>query len=458
MMQERLAEHSVTETRSLWRDEVRALLNLGLPLATGQIAHVAIGTTSVIMLGWLGADALAAGGLGTSVYFAPFMFCNGLAVAAAPLVSQALGRRNDDAVRVIVQQGMWVSAAVGLLLSLILWFIEPILLLIGQDPAVTAAAGPYTRALAVGLTPALWFSVLRAAISALGHPRAVLVMNLVGFALNFVIAYALMFGAWGAPDLGATGAAIGVSASNIAMFAGLLAYARFARPVRRFRITHGLKLDWVKLREFVHLGVPIGTTVVLEIGLFSAAVLLMGLISPTHIAAHQIAVQCAAVVFMIPLGFAQASTIRIGYAAGRGDRDGVRRSGWAALGLATMCMCVTAALLALLPYTLTGWFVDIDDPANARVVELAVSFLYVAALFQIVDGAQAVAAGALRGLRDTRAPMLLAGAGYWVVGFTASVVLAFPLGLGGIGVWLGMALGIAAAAVLLVHRFHVLSR
>jgi len=321
---------SRADKRALWRDEIRALLALGLPLAGSQLAHVAIGTTSVIMLGWLGADALAAGGLATSIYFTPFMFCNGLAVAAAPLVSQAVGRRNDAAVRIIVQQGMWVSTAIGLLLALVLWFIKPILLAMGQDPAVTEAAEPYTRALAVGLVPALWFSVLRAAISALGHPRAILLVNLLGFVFNGVLAYALMFGALGAPRLGATGAAIGVTAAHIVMAAALLAYARFAPPMRRFRMTHAPTLDWQRLREFVHLGVPIGGTVVLEIGLFSAAVLLMGLISPIHIAAHQIAVQLAAVVFMIPLGFAQASTIRVGYAAGSGDRDGVRRAGWAA--------------------------------------------------------------------------------------------------------------------------------
>jgi len=457
-MQETLASHPTAAARALWRAELRALLSLGLPLAGTQLAHVAISTTNVLLLGWLGADALAAGALGISVYFAPFMFCNGLAVAVAPLISQAIGRRDSDAVRVIAQQGIWVSTASGFVFAVILWHIEPIFLLMGQDPAVSAAATPYTRILAVGLLPSLWFSVLRSGVAALGHPRPVFVVMLAGFVVNIAVSWVLMFGVAGAPRLGVTGAAVGVGVTQLFMFVILLAYARFAHPMRRFRLTHEPHLDWPRLKQQLHLGVPIGGTVVLEIGLFSAAVLLMGLLSPAHIAAHQIAVQCAAIVFMIPLGFAQASTIRVGYAAGRGDRAGVQRAGWAAFGLGAVCMAATATLLALLPRTLTAAFIDIHNPANAEVVALAVSFLYVAAVFQVADGAQVIGSAALRGLHDTRVPMLLAGIGFWAVGFTASVVLAFSLGLGGIGIWIGLALGLAAAAVLLVHRFHRLSR
>ena len=457
-MQESVAGLRSPDIRALWRAEFRALLALGLPLAGSQLAHVAISTTGVVMLGWLGADALAAGGLGFSVYFAPFMFCNGVAVAVAPLVSQAVGRRDDAAVHAIVRQGFWTSSAVGVVLAIPIWFASPILLLIGQDPQVTAAAEPFTRVMALGLLPAVWFSVLRSYIAAMGHPRIVMYVMILGFLVNAALGYALIFGTLGAPRLGVLGSASATSATNLFMFVALFLYARYAKPVRRFRATHSLFIaDWPRFRENMHVGVPIGGSLVLEIGLFSACVILMGLIGPVQIAAHQIAVQCAAVTFMVPLGLSHGATIRVGYAAGRGDGPGVRRAGWAALALAVGFMCLTAAMFALIPETIARLFIDATNPANAPVLDLAVSFLLIAAIFQIVDGAQAVGAGTLRGLKDTRIPMLLSAVGYWGVGFTAAVVLGFPLGLGGVGIWIGLALGIAAAAILLVYRFDRLS-
>jgi MATE family multidrug resistance protein len=457
-MQDTLAGLAPIDMRALWRAEIRALLALGLPLAGSQLAHIAISTTSVVMLGWLGADALAAGGLGFSVYFAPFMFCNGVAVAAAPLVSQAIGRRDEPSVKSIVAQGFWASSAVGLAVAIPMWFAAPILLLIGQDPRVTTAAEPFIQFMALGLVPALWFTVLRSLIAALGHPRVVMYVMMTGFALNAALSYVLIFGKLGVPQLGVAGSAMATASTNVFMFAALFLYARFAPAVRRFHATARLAIaDWPRFREVLHVGVPIGGSLVLEIGLFSACVLLMGLIGPVQIAAHQIAVQCAAITFMVPLGLAQGATIRVGYAAGRGDGPGLRRAGRAALALAVAFMSVMTVLLATFPRSIAKLFVDASDPANAPVLDLAAAFLIIAAIFQLVDGVQAVAAGTLRGLKDTRIPMLLSGLGYWGVGFTACVVLGFPLGLGGIGIWIGLALGIAAAAVLLVSRFERLS-
>lgn len=306
----------------------------------------------------------------------------------------------------------------------------------------------------MGMLPALFYIVLRSYVGALEMPVWSLVVGLAGVVYNALVNYALIFGKFGLPALGLTGAGIGSTSANLFMFLAMAIVVTRHRRFRRYHLFgHFWRPDWQRFREVWRLGLPIAVTIGLEITVFNAAVFLMGLIGAESVAAHAIALNLAALTFMIPLGLSQAVTVRVGLAYGRRDRDGVRRAGWTAFVLAVSFMAAMALLMLAIPYQLVTLFLDPADPANATVIPLAISFLFVAALFQIFDGAQAVGAGMLRGLHDTRMPMIYAAIGYWLIGLAIGVWLAFGAGWQGFGIWVGLAIGLAVVAVLMMARW-----
>jgi MATE family multidrug resistance protein len=442
-----------------WRQEAGSLARLSVPIILTNVGQVAIQTTDVVMIGWLGPEALAASVLGVNVMFVLLLFGIGVVAATAPMIAQDRGRR-PYAVRGprrTVRQGLWVALALGLPVWLLLWHIAPLLHLFRQDPALIAAAEPYVRAAMWGFVPGLWFVVLRNFIAALARPRAGMVIMLIGVAFNAIAAYGLIFGRLGMPALGLCGAGIAAALTNGFLFVGLLGYIVIDRQFRRFHILGRLwRPDWARLREMFRIGLPIGATLVMEVGLFAAAGFLIGLIGTAQLAAHQIALQCASVTFMVPLGLAQAATVRVGLAVGAGDEQGILRAGLAALAMGSVFMLAMATVMWTAPAAIVGLFVNAGDPANAAVVHTAVTFLAIAALFQIFDGGQVIGAGALRGLKDTRWPMAFAAFAYWAVGGTLALGLGFGAGLGGFGVWLGLATSLAVAAALMIGRFLAL--
>ena len=442
-----------------WRQEAGALARLSVPIILTNVGQVAIQTTDVVMIGWLGPEALAASVLGINVMFVLLLFGIGVVAATAPMIAQDLGRR-PYAVRGprrTVRQGLWVALAIGLLAWALLWHIAPLLRLLRQDPELIAAAEPFVRAAMWGFVPGLWFVVLRNFIAALERPRAAMVIMLIGVSFNAIAGYALIFGRLGMPALGLLGAGIAAALTNWFVFAGLLGYVLIDRQFRRFHLLGRLwRPDWARLRELFRIGLPIGVTLVMEVGLFAAAGFVIGLIGTAQLAAHQIALQCASVTFMVPLGLAQAATVRVGLAAGAGDGQGVLRAGLMALIMGGVFMLGMATVMWTAPGAIVGLFVDARDPANATVVHAAVTFLSIAALFQIFDGGQVIGAGALRGMKDTRWPMAFAALAYWAVGGTLALGLGFGAGLGGLGVWLGLAASLAVAAALMIGRFLAL--
>ncbi len=447
----------LTAPRSLapWWRETRATLSLAAPLVMAQIAQIAIGTTDVLMMGWLGPASLAAGALGHNLLFPLFLFGLGIVSAVIPMTAQELGARNYRGVRRTLRQGLWVALLVGGLSSLVLWQGRGILLAFGQAENSVVLAEGYLRAALWSLVPALWFVVLRCFVVAHSRPRAALVVSCLGVAVNALGNYALMFGNFGFPRLELVGAGISTSVVNGFMFLAMLGYILWDRRFRRYAVLVRLwRPDWPRFREIWRLGLPIGLFILAETGLFSAAAFLMGLIGQNQLAAHAIALQCAAVAFMIPLGVSQAVTVRIGLAVGRGDAAGVGHGGWVALALGGGFMMISALVFWFLPTSLVGFFLDLNAAESAPVVELAVSFLAIAALFQLFDGAQVIGAGALRGIKDTRVPMVFSVLGFWGIGFPASAYLGLRTSLGGQGVWIGLALGLAIVAVALVVRFH----
>jgi len=439
------------------------MLALGVPLAASQLAQIAIQTTDVVLLGWLGPEALAASGLATNVWVIMFLFGLGVVSAVSPIVSQIVGRPERRgkvrAIRRVVRQGFWAAALLSVPFMAACWHIRPILLLFGQDPVLAAAAEPFLRALMWATLPALWFVVLRCFVSAFERTRAVLIVTVCGILFNAAINYGLIFGHFGLPRLELLGAGIGSAITHSLMTIIMLAYVLRDKRFRRYYILGRLwRADWSRLAEIFRIGLPIGSMWVLEVGVFSAALLLMGLIGTTAIAAHQIALQCAAITFMVPLGMSMAATVRVGVAIGGGDMAGARRAGFTAQALGVGFMALSCLAFLLAGPQLVGLFLDSTRPDTLPVSLLAAQLLVVAGIFQMFDGAQSVAAGALRGLKDTRWPLAIALVGYWLIAFPFGVLFGFPLRIGAVGIWMGLAIGLAFAAVLLTLRFHWLTK
>jgi MATE family multidrug resistance protein len=355
--------------------------------------------------------------------------------------------------------GLWLSAGFGVALFPVFWWSGPILLALGQDPEVAAIAQDYLRLVAFGLAPALCVTVLQSFLSALGRTQVVLVVTLAAVGLNIAVNWALIFGNWGWPELGARGAAIATIVVQGMSLLALGLYAALLPDLRRFRLFQRFwRPDPAALRQVWRLGVPIGLTGLAEGGLFHASALMMGWIGTVELAAHGIALEIAALTFMLHVGLSLAATIRVARFQGLGDRPALRRAAWVALAMSLGVALASVALFLSVPGPIVALFLDMEKPESAAIVAYGVVLLALAALFQLADGMQVMALGLLRGLQDTRVPMVLACVSYWLIGVPAAYALAFPLGLGGVGLWLGLVIGLTCAAGSLLWRFWRLAR
>lgn len=446
---------------SPWRLEAGALIALALPMIAGNIAWSAIAATDLLLLGRIGAEAVAAGALAINLFHALLIFGMGLVTAASPLIATERGRRRHSVrdVRRTVHQTLRAAVLFVIPAWAILWECENILLAMGQQPDLAHQAGQLMRGLQWALLPFLGFTTLRNFIAALERPVWGLLVMVAAIPFNVLMGWALIFGHMGFPALGLHGAGLASTLFSCFLFLGLIAVILIDRRFRRYRLMGRFwTRDRERHRQVWALGLPIAITLGFETTVFNASAFLMGLINRESLAAHAVAIQIAALVFMVPMGIGQAATVRVGIAYGRHDRAGIGRAGWLALIIGTGFACCAATLLILMPRTLVSAFLDLSDPANARTASLAVSFLAVAALFQIVDATQAVGAGVLRGVQDTKVPMFFALIGYWVVGIGVGTLLAFPFGMAGVGIWLGLASGLGAVAILLLIRWTMRDR
>ena len=308
------------------------------------------------------------------------------------------------------------------------------------------------------MIPAWCFIALRNFMGAVNRPEPALWVTLAAIPINAALAYALIHGAFGLPRLDLLGAGLATTIVNVAMCAAAIWICYARRPFKKYRVLGRFwRMDWMLLRQLIVIGVPISGAMMLEWGLFSSAALLVGWIGTTALAAHQIALQVATVLFMVPFGISLAATMRVGHAVGRRDPAAARRAGFGAIGLGAVFMLATTAIVVALRNIIPLLFLGGDGPTNAETAELAATLLLIGASFFVTDAVQGIAAGALRGLNDTRVPMLFAAISFWLVGFTAAYLLAFPFGLGVVGVWIGFSLGVATFAVLLIWRFQQLT-
>jgi MATE family multidrug resistance protein len=435
--------------------ELTETLKLAVPIALTQLGQIAMMTTDLAFVGRLGSEAVAAAALAHTVYFVSFTFGMGVVSAVAPLAAQAFGARNPHRVRRSLRVGLWAALLISLPMMALPFRGEQILLALGQAPMAARLAQPYLFGLAWSILPALWFLAIRGFMSAINRPEPILWITLAAIPANALLVYLLLYGEWGLPRLGLLGAGLATSIVNAGMFVAGIWFAARRRPFRKYRVLgHIWRIDWGLLRQLVVVGAPISIAFLLEYGLFGAGGLLMGLISTTALAAHQIALQIAAILFMVPLGIGMAATVRVGHAVGRGNAPAVKRAGLVATGLGIVFMSGMTLVVILGRFAIAQIFLGEETDAAAQ---LTATLLLVGTTFFVADGIQTVVAGSLRGMNDTRIPLLFATISYWLIGFTCACGLGFWTPLGAVGIWIGLSCGTAVYAVLLILRFRLLA-
>jgi len=439
---------------SLWRSDILPTLALGLPLAGAQLAQMAINTTDVLMIGRLGAEELAASVLAFNFYMLLWFFGMGVLQAVIPLAARARGQRKPRDLRRAVRMGFWVSVLFCIPVWIVLLFIEPILVALGQEPRLAELAGLYMFYLQWTMLPALLIMAVRGFLTVMERTQVVLLATIAGAIVNAILDYLLIFGEFGFPRLELVGAGIAsvFSAATTCLF--LFAYALLHPKLRRYYILGRIwRSDWPVFFQIVRMGTPIALTIIAEGSLFTASSIMIGWLGTLPLAGHGIALQIASLTFMVPVGLSVAAMTRVSLAAGRGDHAGIGRAGWTSLSVTMLFMGSFAVLFWTIPETLVGFYLDLDDPQAQDVLSYGASFLLVAALFQLADGGQIIGVNNLRGLGDTTIPLFYALFGYWIVGISLSLGLGFLAGWGGVGVWCGLAGGLASVAVLANRRF-----
>ena len=440
-----------------WRAELGATLRLSWPLAAANLLQMLTYAIDVIFIARLGEDQLAASALAIALFGLVLWALSGLTGAVAPVAAAELGERAPALrpVRRSVRMALWLAVFSGVAGIGICLLLGPLMHVTGQQAQITALAIEYNSLLVLSLVPMLFNNVLRSFVSTLDRPIFATAITAGGIFVNALANYAFIFGNLGAPELGLQGAAVATILTTLTTLAAYVVAIRLDPKLHRYRVFgRWWSPDWPRLLHIVRIGTPIALTITAEAGIFGAAAFLMGNIGASQLAAHTVALQIAALAFQVPFGVGQAATIRVGYFYGARDPDGMKRAGWTAIVVGTGFMAFTALLMIVIPKPLIAIYVHPWDPKNAVLVGFALQYIVIAAAFQLFDGMQAVAAGALRGLQDTRIPMWIAAFAYWVPGIGTALALGFYTPLEGVGVWIGLATGLTVAAALLGWRWH----
>ena len=440
---------------SSMRLEIRKFLQLAVPLASAQVAQSLTGFFDTIMMGRLSAETLAGGGLASLTFLALLSTAGGLIMGVSPLIAEAYGAGDKTRIEKLARQGFWLVLLLTIPIVLAIAHLDRIMLQLGQAQTTVTLANTYLDIILWGFFPALGFVLLRGVVSGLSHARPVMFIVITGTIFNITGNYILGFGKFGFPRLELAGLALASIISFWGMFLALVIYILKHPQLKQYRIVQEVhKIKPNILRDLIRVGLPIGIFSALEIGLFTIVTYLMGALGTEVLAAHQIVFQTIVVIFMIPLGMSYAATVRVGQWFGQKNLAGIKRSGYLSISIGFIfAISVTIAML-LFPQVIVGLYLDINDPANTKVIALALPMLTIATVSQIPDMIQKITHGALQGIQDTRIPTLLSIPAFWGVGLTAGYILGFTLGLGGTGLWLGHFMGMAIAAILFLVRFH----
>ena len=432
-----------------------ATLFLGIPLVLAQLAQMLINVTDTIMLGWLGTKELAAGTLAFQAFFIFLIFGLGFGAAMIPIIANALGRGDPRSVRRAGRMGLWALLLLSFVFMVPLWFTGDLLIALGQEKQLADLAERYMHIAQWSMIPVFMVVGLKSFLTSLEKANAILIITLLTAVVNGLLNYALIFGNWGAPALGIEGAAVATVISNTLSAILAFFYVKLSPAARPYDLFARIwRPDWPAFFDISRLGVPISLSIFAEAGMFSAASIMIGWIGTVHLAAHGIALQLASLTFMLPLGFSQAASVRVGNAAGRGDKIAITRAANAVVLIALACAASCALMFLIVPEYLINLFIDDANVDADDLIRFAVPLLYMAAAFQIFDTLQVAYAGSLRGLQDTKVPMFIAIVSYWFVGMISAYTLAFPLGYGSAGIWGGLVVGLAVAGLALSLRFN----
>ena len=439
--------------------ELAAILRIGSPLAAAYLAELAMGITDMVIVGRLGSVELAGVGIGSSVLFEIVIVTVGVVSIVAVLAAEARGAGSTEGVRHVVRQGFVVALVLGIPGAIVGFNLASLLAVTGQDPAVVHFADRYLGGAAWFIIPYLLFVVLRCFLASIARAGSIMGITVAAVAVNAVLTYGLVFGTLGMPRLGVAGAGWATTITVWLMLAALVVHTVASRQLRAFGLyTGGLRPDGTVIREIFRLGLPAGGIALLESGMFVAVSIFMGILGPAWLAANQIMFNVVAAAFVIALAVGEATGVRVAHGAGAGAPRAVRTSAVTGIALGATVMLVSATLLWLFPERIVSAFLDVGDPDNAQVVAYAAILAGIAAVFQLFDGLQAIAARALRGLKDTLVPMWIASVGYWVLGLLGGWILCFPLGYGAVGLWWGLAIGLIATGGALVWRLLLRTR
>ena len=450
---------STSGNRSNWPAEIAATVRLATPIALAFLAEIAIVVADAVMAGKLGEDAIAAEGLGAHLLFTPQLLAMGVLSSVAALGSHADGARDAAMLTRVARQGLWLATLLAIPVLLVTAAIPAILHIGGYDPGLVGMTGGMIYAGLAGIPALLWYTALRNFATVLHKTRIVVVISLVSLGVAIGSNWLFLYGNLGAPKLGVMGVGVSWALASWVQLTIMAVYVQRERVLAAYRVLSDLlHPDGRVLKDLFHIGWPISGSYAFETGLFLASSLMMAWFGEAPLAAHTVVISISSVSYMIPYGLSQAATVRVGYYNGARDPSGARRAGFAAILLAMVWMLMAAAAMVLIPHQLIGLYVDVNAAENQGALAVALTIIPIAALFQVVDGLQSAAIGALRGLKDTHFPMVICFIGYWVIGFGSSFLLTFPLHLGARGVWLGIFIGLAASGTLLLLRFQTLSR
>ncbi len=439
--------------------EMKQFLRLAIPLASAQLAQSLTGCFDTLMMGRLGAEVLAAGGLAAFSFSALIFAAGGLIMPITPAVAQAFGASDKNRVKNVARQGLWLVLLSTIVLIGIISQLDSWMMAYGQAENTVVLAKVYLEIMMWGLFPALGFIWLRAVVSGLSQTRPIILIVAVGTGINILANYVLAFGKWGFPRWELAGLALATVATHWGMFLALIIYILHHQHFRKsqfFSRLHSFRphLFW----KLVKIGLPLTILLGLEIGMFTVVTYLMGALGTNVLAAHQIVLQTVVVIFMIPLGMSFAATIRVGEWRGKDNWEGVQQSGYLSIVVGLVFMILMAIILLLFPELVVGIYLDLDNPANQEVIDLVSPMLTIAALSQIGDGVQKIANGVLQGLQDTRVPLLLGIPAFWMIGLPLGFWLGFHFGWGGAGLWFGQSIGVAIAGIIFTVRFYYLTK
>jgi len=446
-----------SEEKSLatrFREEIRILFRIGIPVVIGNLLQISMSVVDTLMAGNLSPQDLAAVAVGGSLFTPVIMLGGGILMGLSPIVAQHFGRRDLHLIGKSTRQALWLSLIISLPAIFLLRNTHVVLNFMDVDPEIIPLTLGYMYAISWGIPFLFFYMALRNFNEGISVTKPAMYIGFIGLLFNIVGNYTLMFGHFGFPRLGAVGTGYASSIVMVVMFAGLLTYTWRKKAYKRFAIFENVRLpEWKYIGELLRIGTPIGVSMTMEVTMFAVVGLIMGSLGTFAVAAHQIALNFASVTFMLAFGLSAAITVRVGQVYGRSGIKAARFSGFSGIAVSVVFMAFTALLMYLLPNQIVSLYTSDSD-----LREIAVTLIYMAAIFQISDGLQVSGSGALRGLKDTKVPMIVNLIAYWIIGLPLGYYFGIVLLWGPKGLWIGLIAGLSVAALLHNLRFYTLTR